>query len=412
MHPLSIDSPSLSGDLSGKTLQFMNAQCLRGKHLVIDHVWVKNRKIINAADVFYHEQCVADIQIDCKGLILSPGFIDVQINGGFGFDFSQALSSNSEYEQGVEMVSHNLLSQGVTSYAPTLITSSSEIYRKVLPLLFKRDGGIGGAGVLGAHLEGPFICKDKKGCHPSEFVCGFGSDPENTLKNVYGSFENIAIVTLAPELPGCDIAIRTLVKNNIVVSLGHSSATLKHGEAAIKAGASCITHLFNAMAPYHHRGPGLIGLLASNEISGINYGMISDGIHSDDSALRIAYRTCPDGLILVTDAIAALGMCDGEHRLGAQTVVVEGLHAFLKGTQTTAGSVASMPFCVKHFISATNASVGEALYAATKQPAQLLSLSNKGNLDVGSDADFVLLNDDLQVQATFIGGQRVFSSSH
>lgn len=352
--------------------------------------------------------------MDCEGLILSPGFIDIQINGGFGVDFSTMPATDEEYQRGVDEVSRRLLSYGVTSYAPTVITSPPEVYARVLRLLARRDASAKGAGVLGAHIEGPFISRDKKGCHPKEYVRDFGDDPVKTMKEVYGSLENVAIVTLAPELKGSETAIRYLTKHGVVVSLGHSSAKLKAGEMGINAGAKCLTHLFNAMESYHHRDPCLIGLLTSKMLGGkkFYYGIISDGIHTHDSALRIAYRTNPEGLIVVTDAIAALGMGEGEHKLGGVNVKVVGLKAVVEGTNTTAGSVASIPYCISHLVKAARCPLEEALVCATEKPATLLGIEKrKGVIALNADADLVLISENVEVLATYVSGGLVYANS-
>ncbi|XGW19005.1 hypothetical protein V3C99_003090 [Haemonchus contortus] len=414
MERVRYDSEALRDDLSGKLVQFINAKVLRSGQLIWDHVWVRDGKIIDAATVFYTERRRADIQVDCEGLILSPGFIDIQINGGFGMDFSSMPSTDEEYECGVATVSRCLLSHGVTSYLPTVITSPPEVYARVLPLLARRDGSSEGAGVLGVHIEGPFISPEKKGCHPKEFVRTFDDDPIASIRKVFGNVDNAAIVTLAPELKGSDEAIRYLTDKGIVVSLGHSSAKLKDAENGVKSGARCITHLFNAMHAYHHRDPCLIGLLASKKLSDreIYYGIISDGIHTHDSALRIAYRTNPEGMILVTDAIAALGMGEGRHKLGDVTVNVVGLRAVADGTNTTAGSVASMPQCIKHLIKAAGCPLQEALVCATEKPATLLGIRDrKGVIAVGADADMVLISDNADVQATYVAGKLVYANT-
>ncbi|CAP27088.2 Protein CBG06850 [Caenorhabditis briggsae] len=399
--------------LPNQLFQFVNCSVLRSDGLKKEHIWVRNGRILDERTVFFEEKRMADVQVDCSRLILSPGFIDVQLNGGFGIDFSTYNSNDDEYKAGLESVAKQLLSHGVTSFAPTVITSSPETYHKVLPLLKRSKASPDGAGILGAHLEGPFICANKRGCHPEQLVITtFGSNPAETIENVYGSTENIAIVTIAPELEGAQTAIEYFVSRGTTVSVGHSSAKLGPGEMAVMSGARMITHLFNAMQSYHHRDPGLIGLLTSSNVSSdhpLYYGIISDGIHTHDSALRIAYHTHADGLVLVTDAIAALGMADGVHRLGTQTIHVKGLEAKLDGTNTTAGSVASMPYCIRHLMKATGCSIEFALQSATHKPATLLGVTGeKGTLDVGSLADFVLIDENVDVKATFCSGTRVF----
>uniref|UniRef100_A0A1I7U665 N-acetylglucosamine-6-phosphate deacetylase n=1 Tax=Caenorhabditis tropicalis TaxID=1561998 RepID=A0A1I7U665_9PELO len=369
------DSDVLSTIADNQLIQFINCSILKSNGLKKEHLWVQNGRILDERIVFFEQKRMADVQVDCDGLILSPGFIDVQLNGGFGIDFSTYNSNDDDYKSGLSSVAKQLLTHGVTSFAPTVITSSPEIYHKVLPLLKRSNASSEGAGILGAHLEGPFICRDKKGCHPEQLVItSLGPNPSETIEKVYGSTENIAIVTMAPELDGAQKAIEYLVEKGTVVSVGHSSAKLGPGEEAVMAGAKMITHLFNAMQSYHHRDPGLIGLLTSSKVTSdhlpLYYGIISDGIHTHDSALRIAYHTHPDGLCLVTDAIAALGMADGVHRLGTQTIHVTGLEAKLDGTDTTAGSVASMPYCIRHLMSATGCSIEFALHSATMKPVR------------------------------------------
>ncbi|VDM49894.1 unnamed protein product [Toxocara canis] len=405
------DSPLLRGDLSGKLLQFTNCRTLRGLRFTDDDVMVEDGRIVDAADVFYIRKRLADIRIDCMGHILAPGFIEIQINGAFGVDFSSV--SAEEFVEKLNFVAVRLLESGVTSFCPTLITSSPNVYHEVLPLIGEVKAESAGAAVIGAHCEGPFISVLKKGAHPEQHVRGtLGENPAKTIDDVYGSTEHIAICTIAPELPGADKAIEYMRSRGVVVSMGHSSGRLIDAESGFCAGASCLTHLFNAMPSYHHRDPGLIGLLTSKYLPPsrqLYYGIISDGIHTHDSALRIAYRTHPDGLILITDAIAAFGLGDGTLRLGDQIIECHGLHALVAGTNTTAGSVASIPFCVRHFVKAARCSLEEALDSATAKPARLLGIeSDKGTLAVGSLADLVLIDDNVNVLATYLSSRLVF----
>lgn len=174
---------------------------------------------------------------------------------------------------------------------------------------------------------------------------------------IYNDIENVKIVTLAPEKEGAQDVISELVKRGITVSLGHSMANLNDGERAVEYGATLITHLFNAMLPFHHRDPGLVGLLASDKIpegKTIYYGIISDGVHTHPSALRIAYRTNSKGIILVTDAISAMGLEEGRHRIGQFEIEVRAGKAYIAGTETLCGSIAPMNECVRFFKKATS----------------------------------------------------------
>ncbi|XP_053298555.1 N-acetylglucosamine-6-phosphate deacetylase isoform X2 [Pleuronectes platessa] len=329
--------------------------------------------------------------------------------GGYGVDFSQA---SDDVSGGVSIVAKKILEHGVTSFCPTLVTSPPAVYHKVLPQVKVHSGGRHGAGVLGVHLEGPFISVEKKGAHPERFLRSFQGGGVVDLMETYGGLDDVAMVTLAPELAGSESVVRALCQRGVTVSLGHSVANLSQAEDAVSSGASFITHLFNAMLPFHHRDPGIVGLLTSDRVPAgrtVFYGMIADGIHTNPAALRIAHRAHPSGLVLVTDAIAAMGLPPGSHTLGQQVIEIQGLHAYVAGTKTLSGSIATMDMCVRHFKQASGCSVEEALEAASLHPAQLLGLSHKkGTLDYGSDADLTLLDDDLNVRATYISGEEVW----
>uniref|UniRef100_A0A667X4K5 N-acetylglucosamine-6-phosphate deacetylase n=1 Tax=Myripristis murdjan TaxID=586833 RepID=A0A667X4K5_9TELE len=406
-----------------------------------EDLWVREGRILDPEKLFFDEQGYADKRVDCGGNIIAPGFIDVQINGGYGIDFSQA---SEDVSGGISFVGKKILEHGVTSFCPTLVTSPPAVYHKVphlqsykifelfsfqltvskrsshneavlfqvLPNIKVYNGGPHGAGVLGFHLEGPFISVEKRGAHPEHCLRTFKYGGLQDLMEAYGSLDNVAMVTLAPELAKSQSVVQELCQRGITVSLGHSVANLSQAEEAVQHGASFITHLFNAMLPFHHRDPGIVGLLTSDQIPAgrtVYYGMIADGIHTNPAALRIAHRAHPLGLVLVTDAITAMGLPPGRHTLGQQVIEIQGLHAYVAGTTTLCGSIATMDMCVRHFKHASGCSVEEALEAASLHPAQLLGISNrKGKLDFGSDADLVFLDDALNIQATYISGEEVW----
>uniref|UniRef100_A0A8C7VRU3 N-acetylglucosamine-6-phosphate deacetylase n=1 Tax=Oncorhynchus mykiss TaxID=8022 RepID=A0A8C7VRU3_ONCMY len=421
--------------------QFVNCRILRDHKLQREDLWVREGRILDPEKLFFDEEGYADQRVDCEGLIIAPGFIDVQINGGYGIDFSQATSN---VRGGVALVAKKILEHGVTSFLPTLVTSPPNIYHKVLSEVKVHSGGVEGAGVLGkeavrkdvdtssyvrlvlisghdiqycipyncCHLEGPFISLEKKGAHPEQYLRSFQSGGMLDLIETYGTLDNVAMVTLAPELPNSEKVVRELAQRGITVSLGHSVANLSQAEEAVQNGASFITHLFNAMLPFHHRDPGIVGLLTSDQVPQdrtVFYGMIADGIHTNSAALRIAHRAHPTGLVLVTDAITAMGLPPGRHTLGQQVIEIQGLHAYVAGTKTLSGSIATMDMCVRHFKQASGCSVEQALEAASLHPAQLLGITRcKGTLDYGADADLVLLDDAINVRATYIAGQEVW----
>ncbi|XP_061456209.1 N-acetylglucosamine-6-phosphate deacetylase [Rhineura floridana] len=401
--------PSDKSTSDAPIFQFTNCWILKNHELQREDLWVREGKILNPEKLFFDEKKPADVQLDCKGSILAPGFIDVQINGGFGVDFSLATD---DVGAGISLVGQKILSHGVTSFCPTLVTSPSSVYHKILPQICVKNGGLHGAGILGVHLEGPFISKEKRGAHPEHCLRTFKTGAFQELLDTYGCLDGVRIITLAPEMKRSSKVIQELTKRSICVSLGHSVANLSQAEEAVQQGATFITHLFNAMLPFHHRDPGIVGLLTSDQIPPgrkVFYGMISDGIHTNPAALRIAHRAHPKGLVLVTDAIAGMGLAPGRHTLGQQVVEMDGLNSYIAGTKTLSGSVATMDTCVRHFKDATGCSVEAALEAASLHPAQLLKIEDrKGTLEYDTDADFLLLDDSLHIRATYIAGQQVW----
>ncbi|XP_065187956.1 N-acetylglucosamine-6-phosphate deacetylase-like [Sycon ciliatum] len=392
-------------------IRFTDCHVLREKGLVKEDLWVRNGKIADPLKLFYNEKLRETVKVNCKGGIVAPGFIDVQINGAYGFDFS---SDPANIGESLRQVSKRLLRHGVTAFCPTVVTSSPEMYRQLLPHMKRTDGGADGAAIIGVHLEGPFISKEKKGAHNESFIQDAGAITPEEVQGAYGSLDNASIVTVAPELNGlgdCSMIQWLSKEQNVCVSLGHSIADLKVAEGAVACGARFITHLFNAMLPFHHRDPGLVGLLSAGDVF---YGVIADGVHTHKAALHLAYHSHPNGLVLVSDAMAAAGLGAGYHKLGTlqvhMTEDADGLLCARLADQqeTLAGSVAMLDFCVRWFHEASHCSQAEALRTASTHPASLLKLESKGSLDIGKDADLVILDQDLNVERTFIAGQQVW----
>lgn len=395
-------------DKQPKLYQFRNCRLLRDSEIITDDLWVRDGKIIDPRIIFWEEQVKADVHIDCNNVIICPGFIDVQINGGFGVDFS---SDTDKLEEGLVTVAKGLLQHGVTSFCPTIVTSTQQSYNEILKTVKRTPGGENGAEILGAHLEGPFLNPDMKGAHKAHLMRQISTKGAQEMEDFYGTLDHVSIVTLAPELAGENMeSIKQLVQRNIVVSIGHSAANEEIAEQAAKKGATFITHLFNAMLPFHHRDPGIVGLLTSYDIpKPMFYGLIADGIHTHPTATRIAHRSHPRGLVLITDAIAALGLPPGLHKLGPMQVEIDHEKATLQGTNTLAGSIASMDVCIQRFKKMSGCTIVEALEGATLHPAQLLQIEHrKGILNYNSDADLVFVDDDLNVHATFIAGEPVW----
>lgn len=278
-------------------IKFTNCRILRGDTLVHnDILLIRDGKILDPEYVFFVEKNTPDLEIDCGNQIIAPGFIDTQLNGAFGKDFT---NETENVEANLNEVSYKLLKYGCTSYCPTIVSSQRETYEKIIPKIKRTDPKTSdnlGANVLGIHLEGPFISKDKIGAHDINALRTFENGIKS-LQDVYGSLDslksNCSIITLAPELENSNEIIEYLTKNNIVVSIGHTMATLSEGENAVRHGARFITHLFNAMSSFHHRDPHLVGLLSNKDFvkeQKIFYGIISDLVHTHPSAVNSNYK--------------------------------------------------------------------------------------------------------------------------
>ena len=219
---------------------------------------------------------------------------------------------------------------------------------------------------------------------------------------------------MAPEHDKDGHVVKRMREKGVHISLGHSTANLKDGEEAVKHGASLITHLFNAMNAFHHRDPGLVGLLTTNNLDNrkVYYGIIADGVHSVQATLKLAYNTNYEGMCLVTDGIGALGLEDGTYTLGEQCVEVNGLRAVVSGTNTLAGAIGNMPNAVKNLHDWADCSWVDAINAATLHPALALKIEkSKGTLYFNGDADFILLDlQEFQLKSTWISGNCVYET--
>ena len=274
-------------------IKFTNCRILRGESLISnDILLVRDGKILDPEYVFFVEKKVPDLEIDCDNLIIAPGFIDAQLNGAFGKDFT---CDTENFKATLEEVSYKLLKYGCTSYCPTIVSSQRHTYEELIPQIKRTDARTSeniGANILGIHLEGPFISSEKIGAHELSTLRKFDNGVKS-LQDVYGSLDalkaNCSIITLAPEFENAMEVIEYLTKNNIVVSIGHTMATLNEGEKAVRHGARFITHLFNAMCSFHHRDPHLVGLLSNEDFVNeqkLYYGIISDLVHTHPSAVN------------------------------------------------------------------------------------------------------------------------------
>lgn len=258
MRPVSYKNAILEECHKNRILKFTNCLLFRdGSNMdpkwSKGDLWVRNGKVIDPYQLFYGEHLLEDICIDCEGLLLVPGFLDIQVNGAFGVDFSMACCSRIEGNEFANIfndVANKFFKFGVTGICPTIITSSEETYSNMAKLMSsfasdRIDNELLNPSFLGFHLEGPAISIKKSGCHPTEYLASC----KWLLNSICANFPYIAYVTLAPELESSSDAIKYFVENGVSVSLGHTDASMVDGERAMNDGANCITHLFNAMRP-------------------------------------------------------------------------------------------------------------------------------------------------------------------
>jgi N-acetylglucosamine-6-phosphate deacetylase len=337
---------------------------------------------------------------DARGLILAPGFLDLQVNGGFGLDFTADPAT-------IWQVATGLPRYGVTGFLPTIITSPAATARAAQAVL--REGpppGWTGARPLGLHLEGPFLNPGKKGAHnPAHLRL-----PSAAAIGEWSAAGGVSLVTLAPELPWALGAIAALSGRGVIVSAGHSLATYDEAAAGFAAGARYATHLFNAMPSLHHREPGLAAAALADPR--VVVGLIADGLHVHPALVGLVWRLLgPARLNLVTDAMAAMGMEPGEYLLGDFRVTVDESSARLPDG-TLAGCTLSLDAILRAFLAYSGAALPDALATVTTTPASLLGLDGRlGRVVPGLAADLVLLTPDLVVVETFVGGQSVYRAA-
>ena len=333
--------------------------------------------------------------IDAQGLYVAPGFIDLQVNGGGGYNFGDASSAQ------IRKIIAFHARHGTIGLLPTTVTAPIKAIRNAAQRIRLLNHPM----VFGMHIEGPFISAKQKGAQNPQYILKPSIEEFEKLVKGYEDF--IKIVTLAPELPGADGLIALSKKIGAIPSLGHSDATYAEAIKALDHGVALFTHLFNAMREFHHREPGAVGAaLGSNEM----VELIADGVHVHPAVIKLLAKIKGiDKICLITDSISASGLVDGDYLLGGLEVLVKDREARLRDG-TLAGSTLTMDKAVKNFIEFTGVSLPEAVRTATLNPAELLAITDKkGSLEVGMDADIVIFDKDVTIHYTIIGGEAVYS---
>ncbi|WP_345846357.1 N-acetylglucosamine-6-phosphate deacetylase [Shewanella algae] len=336
--------------------------------------------------------------IRLQGLVV-PGFIDVQVNGGGG-----ALFNGEPTLECIATIGRAHARFGTTGFLPTLISDRIEVMNRAADAVAEAIARQS-TGVLGIHFEGPHLSVPKKGVHPQQYIRRI-SDAELALFSRQDL--GVRLVTLAPENVAPEV-IRALVEAGVRVCLGHSNADYDTVRSALAAGASGFTHLYNAMSPLGSRAPGMVGAAIEDEASWC--GLIVDGHHVHPAAAKVAIRAKAKGkIILVTDAMPPVGLDqDASFELFGQQVLRQGdrLNAI---TGELAGCVLDMNTAVRNAVSLLGLSVEESIRMASEYPAAFLGLEQQGHLAAGKRADFLVLDNELKVQSTYIGGQLVYAA--
>lgn len=330
---------------------------------------------------------------------LAPGLVDLQVNGAFGHDVAAADLD------GWREIATRLPETGVTAFVPTIITARIEALAEVLERYRRDRPGLdeaGGAHSLGMHVEGPFLAPGRHGAHPTDRLMEPSDERVDAL--LAAADGALAYHTLAPELPGGLNAVARLVAAGVRVAVGHSDATDEQVRAAADAGATLVTHLYNAQRPLHHRDPGVVGAALSDPR--LTVGLIADLHHVAPAALRVAFAAASGRVALVTDAIAAAGMAPGEYELAGQRLTVRADAPPVLEDGTLAGSVLRLDAAVGNVVGC-GIDPAAALTAATRVPADAMGEPRRGRLSPGARADLVWLDDDWRAGATWVGGRIV-----
>ncbi len=332
--------------------------------------------------------------IDANGGYIAPGLVDIHIHGYLGEDTSDGSAD------GIYKMANGVMKNGVTSFCPTTMTVSMDEINaslNVVRSLKEKSKAWDGAEILGVNLEGPFINPKKKGAQAETHI----KKPDAQF--VIDNADIICLATMAPEMEGgCEAISEIREKCDVVVSIGHTDASFEETLKGIDAGATHITHLFNAQTPLHHRNPGVVGAAL---LKNVTTELIADTFHVHKGVFELLARVKGDDLVLITDCTRAGGMPDGEYTLGGQPIFVKGVQCLLEDG-TIAGSVLKLNNAVKNFRDNTELPFWKVVAAASLAPARAIGLDNrKGSLEAGKDADIIITDADFNILKTIIGGE-------
>ena len=337
--------------------------------------------------------------LDAQERILAPGLIDVHIQGAGGADVLDAAP------EALQAISQACARFGVTGFLATTVFKPGQANEHLALAAENVGNDLGGANLLGIHLEGPFISLEKRGMIQPDCIC---PPSEEVLDEIMDKSKGrLAIMTIAPELPDSPAMIRRLADSNVAASFGHSNATYEQTLEGFDTGISHVTHLFNAMPSMHHRRPG--PLAAIFETEHITVQVIPDGVHIQPPVLRLAFKALgPQRTIPITDGMQAIGLPDGKYVYnGLDYESKDGAARYADGTLI--GTALGLSQMLDRLITFTDCPPAVAIKTATENPAKLLGIEDKkGSITVGKDADLVLLDTDRSVHTTIVAGKIVY----
>jgi N-acetylglucosamine-6-phosphate deacetylase len=336
--------------------------------------------------------------VDADGAYVTPGFIDIHVHGGGGRTFADGPAA---MEAALAVHRAHGTTRSLISFVSSPLDALTIGLRQVAELR-DRDSL-----VLGAHAEGPYISPAQRGAHDlSALRLPSTAEVDEILDAAGGALQQI---TLAPELPGALEVIERLVDSGVNVAVGHTDADYEQARAAFDAGATIATHLFNAMAPVHHRRPG--PAVAAIDCPDVTLELVNDGRHLADSIVRLVFAAAPGRVALVTDAMAAAGAPDGEYQLGSRAVTVSNRTAVLSGTDSLAGSTLTLDESLRRAL-AVGISEAAAVAAVTLTPARALGVADRlGRIAPRYIADLVVLDEKWNVQRVFAAGRELSTSA-
>ena len=379
----------------------MSEMLIRGGEVYLDGRFEKTDVLVKDGKIAaIGTNLTAETVIDASGLKVAPGFIDAHTHGAAGVDV------NAAGVEGLRKIAAFFATQGVTAWQASVLTDTDEVTRQCLSDIqtVMQDEGRGSQ-LLGAHLEGPFLCTQYKGAMPEHLLRKGDAKLLRQWQKEYPGV--VRYLTVSPEVEGVNEMIRE-VADDVVVAIGHSGADYHTAMGAIDAGARCITHTFNAMRLFHQHEPAIMGAALESDCF---CEAICDGRHLHPGTVRMLIK-CKGAnrVIAVTDSIMAAGLPDGDYKLGVNDVVVVDGDAKLKDTGVRAGSTLTSIQALRNLVKFTEKPVEDVLPLLTSNPAEALRLSTKGRIAPGMDADLVLLTPELTVSRTIAGGHTVYAN--